>query len=1762
MSIRRSATRRGPPPVAAPKPRKGYENVEQGVKQIYPGPSSDKKTDMDIVFVSGLGAHPVTSFRHADTGFNWVSDEDGIAREFQNARILLYHSESSWTGAIKVKQFLGNLAQTLLEGLKAKREVGLQTRTDNAEVNDQQNGAFIRPITFIGHSMGGLVIAKAVCIAAARPDLFPGMFENIAGCAFFGTPFEGAEAASLACMMSHVGELLSHVGEKGSASTASKLLELMRPGDEYLNELRKEFIRLSIKTDPKIQLYGFYEQHPTTIKDLSGMPQFLQALNIPLPKKVGEFVTRESAVLDGVMESMGLSANHRDLVKFKSSKDDQYMLVRGPLRRLISESGKCVKDRHKAIRRVDQLTVDKARRELEGASVKTKREAIKRNTTTSPWFFKEPEFIGWFAKPQEAEDMSLVKKCDCLWVRGRDGRGKTSAALSAIEKIEECVKDEDEDEQEPESTQVSHWQSSQVYLAYFFCDKAPEYGTAEELLKSLIYQIISKQPWASVHTKFLLQKKGTGREKAALLTIENLWQVLQDILSDDGFLGARMYFVINNLETLSPDAASTATLLSLLGSEAEHDGSGRRPLVRWMFTSGQSWEIDQALRKPLVRLVDLEDEKYGDQVQMELRKHAQKKVQELVEHKRYSKALVYFASSVIGQRAQNTQWIDITCDSLEDLPQHENDLQVRRLLERVPQELDSLLNSAWQDVFEKNRSKIGEIKELLRVLVLTYRDPTEAELGLLAGLQSSNEQVSELHDLILKCRPLIVLKTNEGGEPTVCFAFPVVKVHLLDNAHKLLGLTEDGIKLQHGILGFRAFSHITEAFGEFADEVADETQESVDGDEGNVESVADQEEVEDNQDHEATGTVDGNENNDDNASESSNDEEEEDEEYEDEDPEAPRLKNIALAYAVIYWLDHASQATADIAEALSLEHKFWERESKIRRRWLTELNRMTAVFDYFQRAQLTGLHVAAAIGFRNLVSALLDNGYAEDINTYDDLNNQPLHFAAYLGKSENVEELLNRGANIDAGQERDASTPLGMAAEAGDAKVMTQLLQRGADPNATSSGNGSVICLAIKSGNTEAVKLLVAHNVSLLSPEEEDDGSGAGEEDDKAGEEDEDEDEDDDGESDDEDDEEDIKAPLALAAMRADLSVFEFLISEYSEKLPASEFGVALVAAAEWGRTEAFTRLFNDFEQSQEDIQKALYEATRSKEGHWDIVTMILEKCPGLDCDKAFLFTAQGVDGDDEIRILEAMWEYTGGGISSESLDESLYEATDGENQRTIELLLRYGASANATGELYGNALTAAAFDGTIDIVRMLLDAGADINSDDGFALQTAAEHNHIDVVKLLLERGADINRLSTHDGMAAGTALQAAVENGNEEIVDVLLEHGADPNAGGGDNKYPIIGAAKKMENGIFKKLVHAKADVNVVGGSDDTTPLVEAAYYLPKESLELVLDSGADINHKDIFGNTALMLAAVKGDHESVELLLERGADVLIQDQDGDNALHKAYNSNHHETIMAVIGHVSKLMNAMRVAVESGDAGVAAVVRSVQSQGQELNYDDPPAEVKDESRRSSVYGGLPPDTPLETNKPTAANFHAEKIVVEEPQVAPVHGLAAQDPVNRPFIPPSFDSVQDLYSPATGILDFAHEPLFRRQSELGPISPTQSPGPIKRKPITGPQAMYKPYQPGSGDNVRHSTPPGSLANAFQAYQPGQQQQQTPPPHEGQPYFSPPEAFAAPSQTSPEPAFVPYAPGVPGQARPEPGRKSSRTSFMGMKVPWSEHRFN
>jgi ankyrin repeat protein len=46
-----------------------------------------------------------------------------------------------------------------------------------------------------------------------------------------------------------------------------------------------------------------------------------------------------------------------------------------------------------------------------------------------------------------------------------------------------------------------------------------------------------------------------------------------------------------------------------------------------------------------------------------------------------------------------------------------------------------------------------------------------------------------------------------------------------------------------------------------------------------------------------------------------------------------------------------------------------------------------------------------------------------------------------------------------------------------------------------------------------------------------------------------------------------------------------------------------------------------------------------------------------------------------------------------------------------VKLLLDAGADINAKGGYYGNALQAAVFKGSVDLVRLLLDAGADLNA-------------------------------------------------------------------------------------------------------------------------------------------------------------------------------------------------------------------------------------------------------------------------------------------------------------------------------------------------------------------------------------------------------------------------------------------------------------------
>ena len=86
-------------------------------------------------------------------------------------------------------------------------------------------------------------------------------------------------------------------------------------------------------------------------------------------------------------------------------------------------------------------------------------------------------------------------------------------------------------------------------------------------------------------------------------------------------------------------------------------------------------------------------------------------------------------------------------------------------------------------------------------------------------------------------------------------------------------------------------------------------------------------------------------------------------------------------------------------------------------------------------------------------------------------------------------------------------------------------------------------------------------------------------------------------------------------------------------------------------------------------------------------------------------------------------------------------------------------------------ALWQAAHDGNIDIVEILLAAGANVNAFDDQPLRYAAWGGHTDIVQLLLEYGANIHKRNE-------LALRWTVIRGHSDIVELLLKSGANVHA------------------------------------------------------------------------------------------------------------------------------------------------------------------------------------------------------------------------------------------------------------------------------------------------------------------------------------------------------------------------------------------------
>ncbi|MEU8780292.1 ankyrin repeat domain-containing protein [Streptomyces sp. NPDC048637] len=162
----------------------------------------------------------------------------------------------------------------------------------------------------------------------------------------------------------------------------------------------------------------------------------------------------------------------------------------------------------------------------------------------------------------------------------------------------------------------------------------------------------------------------------------------------------------------------------------------------------------------------------------------------------------------------------------------------------------------------------------------------------------------------------------------------------------------------------------------------------------------------------------------------------------------------------------------------------------------------------------------------------------------------------------------------------------------------------------------------------------------------------------------------------------------------------------------------------------------------------------------------------------------------------------------TEALTPQLISAIYANQAGTVEALLRQGASPTAPDADGETPLYLAAVSGQLDIVRLLLEAGAAPDTEsrgqpgsDGLPLCAAACWGHEEVVRALLAHGADPD-LREDDGTSY-TPLMWAATHGHHRTAQLLLEGQADPDAGHRD-RTPLMAAAERGSVAVVRALLH----------------------------------------------------------------------------------------------------------------------------------------------------------------------------------------------------------------------------------------------------------------------------------------------------------------------------------------------------------------------
>ncbi|KAG5287472.1 LipA and NB-ARC domain-containing protein [Histoplasma capsulatum G186AR] len=260
---------------------------------------------VDIVFVHGLNGTSYNTWATKKPEVFWPGDLLPHTLKGQNVRILTYGYDANVTSFARgtSKERLHNHAEHLAGQLIANRNL---------------QDAVERPIIFVCHSLGGIVVKKTLLycehLRHPRTQHIRSTYVSTYAILFMGTPHNGSDLANLGTAIQTIFSLVP----RKLFDTTPTLLKTLRPDNEILQNVNRQFAEIM----GRYRIYFFHESKPM---DLKGTRKFIVEESSAAP------------VIEGV-ERMGIEADHSSMCRFESEKSPGYEAVAEAILRYTREA--------------------------------------------------------------------------------------------------------------------------------------------------------------------------------------------------------------------------------------------------------------------------------------------------------------------------------------------------------------------------------------------------------------------------------------------------------------------------------------------------------------------------------------------------------------------------------------------------------------------------------------------------------------------------------------------------------------------------------------------------------------------------------------------------------------------------------------------------------------------------------------------------------------------------------------------------------------------------------------------------------------------------------------------------------------------------------------------------------------------------------------------------------------------------------------------------------------------------------------------------------------------------------------------------------------------------------------------------------------------------------------------------------------------------------------------------------------------------------